>query len=98
MRGAIPPLPPFAFAFLVRLTLLSVISYLNFILICGAGSDWVRRPLGGPLHPAWATDEYGVFGGVIIGRGNRNTHRKLSQQKSDMTSLGIARGPQRWEA
>jgi hypothetical protein len=29
-----------------------------------------------PIVPAWMIDEYGAFGGMRAGRGNRSTQRK----------------------
>jgi hypothetical protein len=57
--------------------------------------DWVhlvRRPLFGLLYQPRMIDEYGVFGGMIIGKGNRSTRRKPApvplrpQQKPDLGS------------
>jgi hypothetical protein len=50
-----------------------------FFLFCGVGWDWVpwvSQPLMGLLYQPWMTDEYGAFGGMSIGRGNRRTWRK----------------------
>jgi hypothetical protein len=50
-----------------------------FLLFRGVGWDWVhlvRWPLIGLLYQPRMIDEYGAFGGMRIGRGNRSTWRK----------------------
>jgi hypothetical protein len=62
-------------------SLLTTIQILISICLyfCGVGWDWIhllRRPLIGLLYPPPMIDEYGTFGEMRIGRGNRNTRRK----------------------
>jgi hypothetical protein len=42
----------------------------------------VRRPLIGLLHQPRMIDEYGAFGEMRIGRGNRSTRRKPAEYHS----------------
>jgi hypothetical protein len=55
--------------------------YYYFFLVFSDGWDWihlVRRPPFGLLYQPRIDDEWGVVGGMIIGRGNRSTRRKTT--------------------
>jgi hypothetical protein len=50
----------------------------HFLNFHGVGWDWVhliRRPIIGLMYQLPMIDDYGAFGGMRIGRGNRSTRR-----------------------